>query len=644
MQDKNIIFLGFADNEVPKFKEVPSKEWILFGVDNKFPEHLLNLYNKSSNHNAIVNGKVTYIIGNGLPTNPVVNRYGDKYNTVLKRFCTDVELFGGGRMQIIPKMGGGNELVHMPFHNLRKSKDGKGFWFRKDWSKYNTKDDEPVFIPNYDPKLKTGAQIFAYNEYRPGCDHYPLPSYFGALNDIETDVEISIYNLSVMKNGQFSGKLISFFNGVPTKEEMNVLEKQWEKKFNGSGNAGRTMLSFNQNAATPPQVSDLSATDLDKLFEQLNKTVQSEIFSGHQVTSPLLFGISQPGALGNRNEIQDAYEIFKNTYINDKQQAMEGVVAFLSPLIGLKPEKFIPVAPLGISIDPVNFKEFLPKEWVYENLGIDPAKYPSTAPAPAGPSQAMVNENVKNLTGRQHQQLLRIIRQYGAGKMTREAAATLLKSSLALCDDEISQLLGGNDFNADLTEEEEVAMMFSEVGEPRQNFIIAKSMKFNEVEKFADLSQIDSDIVNMIGKDKRITPAIIAETIKSTPEYVSQRIKSLQEAGVLTSRPVSVGIDTIIERAVNPEVIDTRPKPEPVDVYVKYSYEVRKGAGPELIDTSRPFCRKLIELDRLYTRSEIELISQRVGYSVFDRSGGWWGDNPQCRHEWKRNLVIKKRQ
>jgi hypothetical protein len=36
-----------------------------------------------------------------------------------------------------------------------------------------------------------------------------------------------------------------------------------------------------------------------------------------------------------------------------------------------------------------------------------------------------------------------------------------------------------------------------------------------------------------------------------------------------------------------------------------------------------------------------------MGYSVWDRCGGWWtmpnGDaSPQCRHEWKANIVKRK--
>jgi hypothetical protein len=37
------------------------------------------------------------------------------------------------------------------------------------------------------------------------------------------------------------------------------------------------------------------------------------------------------------------------------------------------------------------------------------------------------------------------------------------------------------------------------------------------------------------------------------------------------------------------------------------------------------------------------MLSARLGYSVFDRGGGWWGDSPSCRHEWRRNVVVKKK-
>lgn len=641
----DIIFLSFADNRIPEFKEVRSKEWISFGEDNKFPLQLLYLFNKSSNHNAIINGKVTYIFGNGFPIESAeklksVNSRGENYNKVFKKGCIDIELFGGLYFQIIWKMGGEAQVLHLPFQNLRKDKEDKGYWYRKDWSKSITKDDEPIFLPHFDPNNRQGSQIFCYKEYRPGCDHYPLPGYFGALNDIETDVEISKYNLSIMKNGQFTGKLISFYNGQPTEEKKRQLEKLWKDKFNGSENAGRTMLSFNDVNGKEPIVTDLSSTDLDKLFDQLNKTTQAEIFSGHQVTSPMLFGIMEAGKLGGRNELQDAYEIFKNTYVNDKQKSLEEISDFLLPFLGVQEKlKIDPVEPIGIILDPKDFIDILPEKWVLDKFGIDEAEYPSDNVSGVTSAPGVINDTLKGLKGREHQQLLRIVRQFTQGKITRQMASIMLKSGYGLNDDEVFEMLGAQKFSSQFSENE-VAMMFEEIGEPADNYILAKRLSFDSG---ANLSQVDSDILDLIRKDKRVSSEIIAETIKSSKSYVDGRIKALAESGVLTEKSYKIGVDTIIEHAVNPERIDSRPRPETIDVYVKYSYRVKPGEGPAIIATTRPFCKKLIELNRVYTRAEIESISARLGYSVFDRGGGFWGDSPSCRHEWVRELVIKKR-
>ena len=281
----NVIFLGFADNRIPEFKEVKSKDWILFGEDNRFPDNLLYLYNKSSNHNAIVNGKAVYIYGKGFENGtPIINSDGETYNRLFKKLILDVELFGGCRIEVLWKIGGGAELRHIPFQFLRRSKELNGYWYAKDWSKFGAK-EKPVFIPNYDPENRQGTQIIAYNEYRPGVDCYPLPMYFGALNDIETDVGISKYNLSIIKNGMFSSKMTVFNNGEPPAEMKREIERDFKKKFAGSENSGNFMLVFNQDPAKAPTVQDLSTTDLDKLFNQLNTITQGEIFSAHMVTS-----------------------------------------------------------------------------------------------------------------------------------------------------------------------------------------------------------------------------------------------------------------------------------------------------------------------------------------------------------------------
>lgn len=685
MDSNNILFLGFADNKIPEFKEVKSKDWIMFGEDNKFPEQLLYLYNKSSNHNAIVNGKCIYVFGKGFQTgDKIVNQNGETFNDVIKKSCSDIELFGGCYVEVIWKIGGAAELRHIPFQTLRMAKENNGYWYCKNWAKYTT--EKPVFIPDFNTDDKNGVQIFSYKEYRPGTDIYPLPGYFGALNDIETDVEISKYNLSIIKNGMFSSKMIVFNNGEPTSEIKRKIEADFKKKFTGAENGGNFMLVFNEDPAKAPVVNDLSTTDLDKLFDQLNKTTQAEIFSGHLVTSPMLFGIMEPGKLGGRNELQDAYEIFNNTYIGNKQKSLNSIAKILMPVVNISLSEIVPVNPINkIIFSAETIAQNITQDEIREVLGYSPIEKPITIGAeqilkainslsplvankvldsmkpeeiraliglqnPSGSTSVSdntetlsTNENIKNLTGRQYQQMLRIVRQYSQGKINREQAAMLLKTSLAMSDEEINVMLG-TDENFEATEDE-AAEMFSQYGEPKKEYTVVKSFSFNSDSfLFADLSQIDSNIIDQIKKDKRADAATIAKAIDSNQEYINKRIAELVKSGVLKQSSKTIGIDKIIETVVVSDKIDYRPKPETVDVFVKYTYEKRPEAkGGEIIDTTRPFCRRLIELDRVYTRNEIETISQRLGYSVFDRAGGFWGKKGHCRHEWRKLIVIKKK-
>ncbi len=87
-----------------------------------------------------------------------------------------------------------------------------------------------------------------------------------------------------------------------------------------------------------------------------------------------------------------------------------------------------------------------------------------------------------------------------------------------------------------------------------------------------------------------------------------------------------------------------------VEISVKYSYEWKDEIPLDQRDTkefpSRPFCQKLMELNRLYTRKDIEIMSERLGYSVWDRKGGAWtkpnGEvSQECRHQWVQQMVVK---
>ena len=80
-----------------------------------------------------------------------------------------------------------------------------------------------------------------------------------------------------------------------------------------------------------------------------------------------------------------------------------------------------------------------------------------------------------------------------------------------------------------------------------------------------------------------------------------------------------------------------------------YSYEVKPSYGADIIPTTRPFCKKMVELSqtRFWTLEDINAISQRFGMDVWRYRGGWYhnpdtGKNePSCRHYWKQNVIFR---
>jgi hypothetical protein len=679
------IVLKFADSKIPVFKESKNKDYIKYGVDNNYPSYLTYLFNKSAKHGAIIAGKAFYVFGEGYENGDiVVNRLGDTLNDISKKSILDIELYGGFRWEIIWNAAlKVKEIYHVDYTTIRVGKAG-GYYFKENWEPLNR--DEEIFIPAFNPNNPVGSQIYAYNEYRPKTRYYPLPEYIGCNNWVETDIEISKYYLSSIRNGMTPSKMIQFFKGEPTEEKKREIERRMAAKFAGAENAGKFLLVFNDaNASKSVEVNDLSANDLDKHMIELNKTCQQEIFSGHRVTSPMLFGIKTEGQLGGNTELKAAYDLFKATYSNPKANAYDQELNYVMSFSAQKAEyKLRETDPIGVQFDVKDVINSLPKVFVFQKLGIPQDQWnlpnigadnkatdvtvPAPKPAESTPTKANdelpINDNIKNLNAKQHQQLVRIIRQYSKGQLTEAAARVLLRTGLQLSDNDINDVLGIKPAAMSAQEEEDsIISMFDECGENRDDFEILKSKKvffsddiemesdesifIQEAFKTYDVTKTEDQIIQLIKGDKRITPEVIAEAIGQTESYVKSKIDSLIKRGYIETSTTMDGPDEIIERTI-PENLDITPPPDviknpPAQISIKYSYEVKPGIGPAVIPTTRPFCRKMIALNRLYSRADIEKISQRLGYSVWDRKGGWWGKSPECRHMWRSNIVVKKK-
>ena len=654
--------LTFAEARQPEFKEKKGIDggYIKYGENNDYPEYIVDLYNKSSKHSAIIKSKVHYITGNGWSGQPDAQAFIDKANRVeslddlTRKVSLDIEIFGGAYLEVIWDLTGNiAELWHCDYTKIRTNKDNTQYWYKEDWKDNKIK---PQVIPAFNPKQPVGKQILYIKEYRPNIGIYGLPSYFAALNYIESDIEVSKHILGNAQTGFSASKLITLPNGEPNDEEKRNVDQRLRKTYSGA-DGKKYMIAFVNDISRKPVVDDLGTSDLTKEdFGKIDELIQTNIFSGHQVTTPSIMGIAEAGKLGSRTEMRDGYEIFKNTYVNAKQMHLESVFNMLAKLKGVQSEiKIIPTEPIGIEFSEQTIASVAPKEWILEKIGIDATKYVPVEPV--APAQGLsVNEHIKGLKGREWQNMQRIIREFTKGKINREQATAMLKTGYALNDEEVNLWLGAEEMDAEFAAQD--FSVFYEFGENKEGYNIWKSKKRFSDEAdfymFADVNQLESDILDQIAKQKDITPEVLAEVLDEDVDTINTVLKDLEERNIIKTSTEKIGkginsniiISRVLSQPLSKTVGDV--KPQTTEILVRYSYDWKTGFDNSDKKNSRPFCVALLDANKLYSRSDIEAMSSRLGYSVWDRKGGWWTmpdgtHSESCRHEWKTNIVTRKK-
>lgn len=604
--------ITFSNDKVPVFSEVRNKDYINYGEDNNYPNFLVTLFNRSAKHNAILTAKQLYIAGQGLafnaenlPTEKIISTQAfidnanpyESLHSVSSKMALDIELFGGCYLHIIKSKDKKAiaEVYHLDYCKLRTNKDNSKIYYSEYWlnddgsSNMSIRPEQITEYPSYGSKEydKGKEGVLYYKQYRPNIETYTLPEYIGAVPAIITDAEIANYHRASIQNGFMGGTMVVFANGVPSDEEMSTIEKQMKKKFTGTDRANSLVIDFVDDPARVPQVLQLTGNDFDKRYDALNKTIQEEIFVGHKVTSPMLFGVRTEGQLGGRNEMATAFQLFQNTYITPKQNQIEVI---LNDLVGLKDSvTFIPIEPVMPEFSEQTLATILTKDELREIIGRKPLEVPQQV------------EVVQSKFSRDDQEL-----------------AVFLKFG-------------------------EPAKSYTEVKKIKQVFSVADMD--NQSQMFA-LTTTEKGIIDILKNDDKATADDIAKLLKIKVKEANDILANLLDKGY---------IDENVK--LTPKGNEAK-VPDFTELYIKYKYTLRFDTqGPPILpnNRTRPFCKGMIEADRLYTREEIDKIGAELGriydipnYDAFTRRGGWYtlpGTNihsPSCRHIWLQTLVKKK--
>jgi hypothetical protein len=674
-----------------------SGKYITYGFANEYPYYLLDNYRRSSKHNAIVNGKVNYIMGGGWQAgdNLTVEQQArfikffdgmsstEDLNDITEKLVLDLELFNGFAVAVTwSKLGTIAKMEHVPFEKIRVDKEEKMFqvadWYNDDMMQLFPKVGDIEKIPAFDPENRLGKQLFYYRVYAAGVKHYPLPEYIGGNAWIEADVQVANFHNNNLRNNFWGGYLINFNNGIPTPEEQGDIERQIKRKFSGTDNAGRFVVTFNDDAAKAPTLEPLTPSDMDKQFEILNKAIQQEIFIAHRVTNPSLFGVKTEGLLGGRTELVEAYELFKATYVNDRVRKVERMINYLGSFNGVEGMELIPVEPITERLSEQALLQIMTQDELREKAGLQPLEKPAdvVGPNPQPDEQPQTveqlasNDNIKKLSGREYQNLMRIVRQYMQDKITLEMARTMLSAGFGLSAQEIDTMLGvqsqefseptwGQEDDEDYGWGEEefkvLEVVASKFGSHADDYHVmhSKPMRFDtNIDEnirlaFAELGEEEVELDKKIeAYRKKNREASVEEMAK---EFGVSKAKVAKRVAYLITKdryPISRAVDNIAEQNLPKNVKEVA---EPV-LEVRYKYSWATGFSNKDKRSSREFCKVMLDLagqGKVYTREDIDGISAIMGYSVWNRRGGWYHtpsgvNRPQCRHVWEQQLVIRK--
>lgn len=583
--ENNFIRINFAESKIPIFKENKAKGFLTYGEDNAYPQMLINLYNSSPKHGAIVTQKAAYIAGDkteiiGNNTEEIakandylanINAFED-FETLKNKVAQDLELFDGFALEIIWNKAKTAiaEMYHLPFQNLRVSLDGN-FMYSEDWA------DRRAEMTKYfawNPATRESKQVYYFKMYRAGCGEYPTAPYQSALKYIEIDTEIANFHLNSIKSGFSAQTLIQLFKGIPTPEEMRNTVKRFKDNFSGTDNAGSLIIQFNEPNETPSVINNLAPTDFDKMFMQLNEQVQQEILMSHRVTSPMLFGIKTEGQLGGRSELIEAYEAFQTSYIEPRQQQMDR--AFTSLFRYITPVKLVTKnkPPIGVDYVELFEKGIIDRDEARKELGM--------------------------------------------------TMSVQMSSNKCTCSDQ-------NPFGWDDDKDLEV---FAKFGEDASKFT-AVPMQFG--------LGLQTAILQWLYSNKGITLDVLANNINKPVEEIQAEVDMMVEEEIVR---VVDGVIEVLPQGIK-RLDDSNVTTE---IVTRYTYQKAPGiSGGRVIPTSRDFCKRLVALNRVYTREDIDQISDVIGFDAWKRRGGWMtikGSSPAahvpyCRHIWQPQLFRR---
>ena len=339
--NQNFSVVNMAQQEIPVVTEDTKTryQWVPVGIigPDDFFQNVTEAFTTSTTNAACIEGIADLIFGKGLYSKDVA------FQTVLdklipqeemKRVSFDLKLYGNAAFQVYWNADHSKvvKFYHVPVQNLRAEKlyDNpkiENYYYCIDWT-----DQKAIRNKKKVPAFNTSnekMEILYIKNYSPGKYYYSLPDWVSALQFSYVEAELSNLHINNIENGFLPLVMVNMNNGIPAPEERDTIEDMIEAKFTGTRNAGRFMLSFNDDPERKPTIETIQVDNLHDKYKYVSEYAQDRILVAHRITSPLLFGIRTQanGFSSQSEEMMTAFSILQTMTINPFQNL---IINFLS--------------------------------------------------------------------------------------------------------------------------------------------------------------------------------------------------------------------------------------------------------------------------------------------------------------------------
>ena len=339
----NVHILSLSAYTTPVIQESKRENWVDFGEDNNYYSFLIDRYTNSTTNNAIINNISRLVYGKGLSAldaNRKPNEYAQMmslfHKDCVRKMVLDRKMLGQFAIQVHynDKHDKILKAYHMPVNLLRAEKcnqDGEieGYYYSDDWT--DIKKYAPVRYSSFGTSTDKVEILFA-KPYAVGMKYYSYPDYQGSLPYALLEEEVADYLINEVQNGFSGTKVVNFNNGVPTEEQQSMITSKVMNKLTGS-RGQKVIVAFNDNIESKTTVDDIPLNDAPEHYTYLSEECLRKIMLGHNVTSPLLFGVaSSNGFSSNADELKNSAILFDNMVIRPMQEelldAFDTILAF----------------------------------------------------------------------------------------------------------------------------------------------------------------------------------------------------------------------------------------------------------------------------------------------------------------------------